>query len=55
MNFKLNANSLPRVSKEKWLSLDMHAKTIGVPCEDMHSRNDAGEKKNGAPQDAIDR
>ena len=25
MNFKLDANSLSKLSKEKWLSLDMHA------------------------------
>ena len=30
MNFKLDANSLPKLSKEKWLSLDMHAETISV-------------------------
>ena len=30
MNFKEDANSLPNLSKEKWLSLDMHAATIGV-------------------------
>ena len=30
MNFKLDANSLPKLSKEKWLSLDMHAETIRV-------------------------
>ena len=28
MNFKLDANSLAKLSKEKWLSLDMHAETI---------------------------
>ena len=32
MNFKLDANSLPKLSKEKWLSLDMHAETISVTC-----------------------
>ena len=30
MNFKLDANSLPKLSKEKWFSLDMHAETISV-------------------------
>ena len=30
MNFKQDANSLPNLSKVKWLSLDMHAATIGV-------------------------
>ena len=30
MNFKLDANSLPKLSKEKLLSLDMHAETISV-------------------------
>ena len=30
MNFKLDANSLPKLSKEKWLFLDMHAETIGL-------------------------
>ena len=30
MNFKLDANYLPKLSKEKWLSLDMHAETISV-------------------------
>ena len=30
INFKQEANSLPKISKEKWLSLDMHAETIGV-------------------------
>ena len=30
MNFKRDANSLPKLSKEKWLSLDMHAETISV-------------------------
>ena len=30
MNFKQDANSLPKLSKEKWLSFDMHAETIGV-------------------------
>ena len=30
MNSKVDANSLPKLSKEKWLSLDMHAETISV-------------------------
>ena len=30
MNFKLDAKSLPKLSKEKWLSLDIHAETISV-------------------------
>ena len=30
MNSKLDANSLPKLSKEKRLSLDMHAETISV-------------------------
>ena len=30
MNFKLAENSLPKLSKEKWLCLDMHAETISV-------------------------
>ena len=30
MNFKQDANSMSKLSKEKWLSLDVHAETIGV-------------------------
>ena len=29
-DFKLDANSLLKLSKEKWLSLDIHAETISV-------------------------
>ena len=36
--------SLLKLSKGKWLSLDMYAETIGVILLN-HSRNDAGEKK----------
>ena len=53
MNFKLD-----KVSKEKWISLDMHAETIGVilgadivkPCILGMM---PGEKKKGAPQDTV--
>ena len=30
MNFKQDTNSLPKLSNEKWLSLEMHAETIRV-------------------------
>ena len=30
MNFKQDTNSWPKLSKEKWHSLDKHAETIGV-------------------------
>ena len=30
MKFKLDANFLTKLSKGKWLSLDMHAETMGV-------------------------
>ena len=30
MTIKLDSNSLPRLSKEKWLSLDMHAETTSA-------------------------
>ena len=42
--------------KQNRFSLDMHAETI-IMCNlvDMHSRNDAGEKKKRAPQNARHR
>ena len=51
MNFKQDANSLPNLSKDKWLSLDMHAETIGVillihVC--IH-RMMPGKRRRGAP------
>ena len=43
MNFKLDANSLPKLSKEKWLSLDMHAETISVGMM-------SGKRRRGRPR-----
>ena len=56
MNLKLDANSFTKLTKQNRLSLDIHAETI-IMCNlvDMHSRNDAGEKKKRAPQNAIHR
>ena len=49
MNFKLDANSLPKLSKEKWLSSDMHAETLGVITFFLGMA--LGQKKKWAPQD----
>ena len=51
MNFKQDTTSVPKLSKEKWLSLDMHAETISVILQRMHSRNDRAYrgKKKGRP------
>ena len=50
MNFKQDANSLPKLLIEKWLSLDMHAETISVILLRQHSLNDDGEKKKRRPR-----
>ena len=48
MNLKLDANSLPKLSKEKWLSLHIQAEAIRViSCKDMHYRRDAEERSSG--------
>ena len=43
------ALQLPKLSLEKWLSLDRHAEQYVQTCKDMHYRNETGEKKMGRP------
>ena len=46
MNLKLDANSVPKLSKEKRFSLDMHAETLSV----ISCKDDAEERSSGRPR-----
>ena len=56
MNLKLDANSfLYQINKTKQAFFGHACRNNKCNLVDMHSRNDAGEKKKRAPQNAIHR